>query len=152
MMLSWQKTPSDINLWPFEAWKEKMSLPRPGERFQGEARRERRTLSPWTPGSFGFPSRGEKKKQEWLFKSYILQGMCMRQSFGKTYIILSLCWIRMSLCRSVYVFDAGLNVDLCVCVCVCVLCTLRMMSGLEASAGRDNTSPLMVWVWSRYLR
>lgn len=62
--------------------------------------------------------------------------------------------------------DAGgfvLLVILCVhiSVCVCtwtsvtlifVFCTLRIMSGLEASAGRDNTSPLMVWVWRRYLR
>lgn len=30
--------------------------------------------------------------------------------------------------------------------------TLRMMSGLEASAGRASTSPLMVWVCRRYLR
>lgn len=30
--------------------------------------------------------------------------------------------------------------------------TLRRMSGLEASAGRDNTSPLIVCVYRRYLR
>lgn len=30
--------------------------------------------------------------------------------------------------------------------------TFRRMSGLEASAGRDKTSPLIVWVYRRYLR
>lgn len=107
------------------------NLPPPCERSPGEAPQVRSTLSRWTPGSSGYPAGRRKTADERGFY----------QAEDSFWIFTSEC---MFVCLCMFLLRLSFG-D------ICVFCTLRMMSGLEASAGRDNTSPLMVWVWRRYL-
>ena len=112
-------------------WCVQKNSPPPCERFPGEAPQVTSTLSLWTPGSSGYPAGRPKNSR---------LGRILR---GKGFIFNFHVWMHVCVYVSNQTQFRGY---------LCVFCTLRMMSGLEASAGRDNTSPLMVWVWRRYLR